>query len=67
MIYSEGYTEIRYTTSTMRDADSENPIVNWMPVFEVSPLDDGTNYVSVSLETGNVIPQRFLSDYLNTI
>ena len=50
----------------MRDADSENPFVNWMPVFEVSPLEDGTNYVSVSLETGNVIPQRFLSDYLNT-
>lgn len=66
MIYSEGYSKIRYTTSTMRDADSENPFVRWMPVFEVSPLEDGTNYVSVSLETGNVIPQRFLSDYLNT-
>lgn len=60
MIYGAGYSNVHYAGFSVRDGESETALVSWMPVFEVTSFDGSTHYISISLNTGNILPQSYL-------
>ncbi len=54
ILRGEGYLNVCLAGAAIRDWESENPFVNYMPVFKAVREDGSVEHVSVSLETGGV-------------
>ena len=54
ILRGEGYRGVRSAGFAVRDWESENPFVAYMPVFEAAPADGRAEYLAVSLETGGI-------------
>ena len=56
ILRGEGYRGVRSAGFAVRDWESENPFVAYMPVFEAAPAGGSAEYLAVSLETGGISP-----------
>ena len=54
ILRGEGYRGVRSAGFALRDWESENPFVAYMPVFEAAPAGGSAEYLAVSLETGGI-------------
>ena len=54
ILRGEGYRGVRSAGFAVRDWESENPFVAYMPVFEAAPAGGSAEYLAVSLETGGI-------------